>query len=281
MSKRHGITAVDLLVGTTVVAILLGFCVLSLGEMRPRPKRVKCAANLRSLVQSMYIYAQDGDVFPAISVTRAENDGAMVIFDPATRQTQPSTTGIPSPTVDLWMLLRTSMAQPKTFICPLTNDRRDPVLDTTAYFDFASPRNLSYAYQFQHDPNRRPISTTSEPTFPLLADGNPYIKGGVTRDVLQDRLSRARGNSKNHGKKLRPGENTALLDGSASYERSPDIGLPGPAHPDLVAEGATRFGNDCYTFFDEVPGAYVDPGAAGPTAVYCNLGGKSDACLVP
>ena len=282
MRSQRGVTPIDLLVGTTAVALLLGFCMLGLGEMKPKPKRERCAAQLRGLGQAMYIYAQDDpQTFPAIGVVRRENDGAMVIFDPKNRTSRPSTAGIPSPTVDIWVLLRQNNTTRKQLICPATKDVPDPAEDPTAYYDFASPKNLSYAYQYQHDPNRRVLGTSSEPTFPLMADANPYIKGEIKEEILKDRLSEFKGNSTNHSTKIRAGQNVLFQDGHVVFEKSPDVGLSGKASPDLEKAKASRKRDDCYTVYAEEKDAVVDPGAAAPTATKCNLGGKSDACLVP
>jgi hypothetical protein len=117
-------------------------------------------------------------------------------------------------------------------------------------------------------------------TFPLMADANPYIKGGVTAGVLDDRLSSCKGNSANHGIN-RPGENVLFVDSHVFYEASPDVGLQGLADPALAASNASRFRDDCYTVFAAGGSVFADPGSAAPTATNCNLGGKSDACLVP
>ena len=66
------------------------------------------------------------------------------------------------------------------------------------FYDFLGPENLSYAYQFQHDEDKRILSTSSAPTEVLMADSNPYIKGGVGGDFFADRLSADLGNSTNH-----------------------------------------------------------------------------------
>jgi hypothetical protein len=236
----------------------------------------------------MYIYAQDEPhVFPAISVTAGvppstASEGQFRLFYPQDRTTSPSTTGIPSPTVDLWALVRAGTVAPKQFICPSTTDAPDPAEDTMAYYDFLSMANLSYGYQFQHDPDRSVIGLTSEPTFPILADGNPYVKGRVTGSLITDRQSEFRGNSANHAN--REGQNVLFQDGRVAFERGPDVGLPGNINPSLTV---SRGRDNCYTAHGETTGAPVDYGYLPPIWLdpedigFLNLGSRSDACLVP
>ncbi len=204
----------------------------------------------------------------------------MEIFDPKTRSNRPSTTGVPSPTVDLWALVRANNTTPRQFICPETNDKPDPVAgrDSAAYFDFLGPEHLSYAYQFQHDRDRQALGTGSHPIYPLMADANPYIKGQVKTGALEDRASRHRGNSTNHGKH-RPGQNILFQDAHVTFEKGPDAGMAGKF--DSVNLKRSRGRDNCYTVFVRgTDKTFVDPGIA-PTRTHCNLGGKSDACLVP
>ncbi len=260
------------------VAIALPISILlpSLSRARELSKRTVCAANLRGIGQAMYIYAQDDPgVFPAMGPVLEANTGQMRIFNPQDRTTAPSETGIPSPTVDMWTLVRAGNVTPRQFICPSTTDMQDPAMFVTSYYDFASASNLSYAYQYQHDPNRRLIGTSSEPTFPLMADANPYIKGGVISGIQQDRLSQFRGNSTNHTN--REGQNVLFQDGHVMFEKGPDVGLSGRTNIPQVSRGR----DNCYTWFAPGGSAYVDSGSAAPTPSVCNLGGRSDACLVP
>src|SRR5262249_41345884 len=149
---------------------------------RELSKRTVCASNLRGIGQAMYIYAQDGDKFP---VTTGYSNVVSPAACPHTmwgayRTQQPSTTGTASVSSDLWVLVYNNNSTPKQFTCPSTADQPDPAQDTLAYFDFKSGVNLSYAYQFMHDRDRPILGTSDDPTFPIAADANPYIKGGVS-----------------------------------------------------------------------------------------------------
>ena len=279
MPRNAVISRIEVMLILVMGTMSLGVLASATTDQRASTQRAsRCASNLQRIAQSMYIYAQDGDLFPAIGPVGGNSEGRMEVFDPKTRSNTPSTTGVPSPTVDLWALVRANTVMPKHFICPETNDKPDPARDVTAYFDFLGPEHLSYAYQFQHDRDRRVLGTTSEPIFPLMADANPYIKGQVKTGALEDRASKHRGNSTNHGKQ-RPGQNILLQDAYVSLETGPDYGLAGKF--DSVNLKRSRGRDNCYTVFVRgTDKTFVDPGVA-PTRTQCNLGGKSDACLVP
>ncbi|MBN2560813.1 MAG: type II secretion system protein [Phycisphaerae bacterium] len=290
MKSRKAFTLLELLVVVAIIAALMAILLPSLSASHERAKRTVCASNLHGIAHALYLYAEDApNVFPAIAQTYDQTSSNVHLFFDQDRTTAPSTTGIPSPTVDLWTLLRRSYTVPKQFICPSTTDVEDPAQDTTAYYDFVMVAtnfplrgiHLSYGYQYQHDPNRAAIGITSEPTFPVMADANPYIKGGVDGMMFAlDRSSQYRGNSANHPN--REGQNVLFQDGHVLFERGPDVGLSGRVQSTLKI---SRGRDHCYTVHAGTVMATVDYGSAAPTGSGAtwtvNLGSKSDACLVP
>ncbi|MCK6456062.1 MAG: prepilin-type N-terminal cleavage/methylation domain-containing protein [Phycisphaerae bacterium] len=270
-------TLIELLVVVAIIALLISILLPSLSRARELSKRTVCLSNIRGVGQGMYIYAQDGDRFPAYAGTNTV--GSMTIFNPPDRTgdgagSGPSTTGVPSPTVDLWLLLRANNCTPKQFNCPSTTDTPDPAQDTTAYYDFLTSTNLSYAYQYQHSSTRQIIGTASEPNFPILADSNPYIKGGVQSALPADRRAQWRGNSTNHT--AREVSNVLFVDGHGESPKDPAVGLPGRNDP-----SSPVFKPQDNIYSTHLANQFVDPGNQRPTATLCALGGRSDTCLVP
>lgn len=276
MQNHKALSLVETLLLIIVVLLVILIALTLAGTCNTNDYTTVCASNLRGIAQAMYIYAQDDPgSFPTIAGNSM--NGEMRIFDPQDRVTMPpGGSGVPSPTVDLWMILRQANVTPEQFICPWTQDEPDPAQWPPDYYDFLAPQHLSYAYQYQHDPDRRVIGTPSEPNFPLMADANPYIKGGVTADIYDDRVSDAGGNSGNHRLRAR-GQNVLFQDSHVEETSTPGVGLRGQTIPELGNFG----GDNVYTVWDNVPPIYVDPGTDAPTSTQCNLGGRSDACLVP
>ncbi len=276
MRRSRAFTVIELLTSMAIVLMLMAILLPSASHSRERAKRTVCGTNLRGIGHGLYLYAnEDPYGFPMIGPIVISNTGQMRLFHQQDRIGVPSTTGIPSPTVDLWAMVRPSFALPRQFICPSTTDQPDPAADTTAYYDFLSTQNLSYAYQYQHDPNRQVIGPSSEPEFPIAADGNPYVKGGVSGSIIQDRLSIYSGNSVNHSE--RDGQNVLFQDGHVVFEKGPDVGLAGRTSIPQVSRGR----DNIYTWFVSSSNAFVDPGNAAPNWSICNPGSRSDACLVP
>lgn len=281
-ANSKAFSLLELLVIIAIMVLLMSIVAPTLAKIQQQARQTACGTNLHGLSQAMQLYGQNGQgLFPAIC-SMSEN-GSMYLFNPANRTAAPSTTGIPSPTVDLWAIVRRAYTVPKQFLCPATKDEGDPAQDPLAYYDFQELTNLSYGYQYQHDPDVGILGPDSDPMSPLMADGNPYIKGGISpTDFADDRMSRFRGNSRNHPNTA--GQNVLYVSGHVVFERGPDIGLSGN-----VATGLTisRGRDHCYTMHSSTPGAQVDYGIAAPTwtqptsSGYCDLGSKSDACLVP
>ncbi len=144
MTVKKAMTLIEVLV--VMAAVLLFLLVTTAGRSLSDDysKRKRCAANIRGIGQALYIYAQDDPfLFPVIGLVRKQNDGAMVVFDKENRTREPGTESLPSPTVDLWAVVRAHHSRPNQFICPTTTDVTDPVRDVTAYYDFASSKHLS------------------------------------------------------------------------------------------------------------------------------------------
>lgn len=286
MKKKKAFTLIELLVVVAIIALLISILLPSLSRARELSKRTVCLSNLRGIGQAMYIYAQDGEQFPAYATISAAN--FIKLFDPTLHQppqtAAPSTNGDQqaSPTIDLWLLLRANNTTPKQYICPSTNDQPDTAQDPTAFWDFLDSSRLSYGYQYQHSRNRRPIGPGSEPIFPVLADANPYVKGGVTTPAAADRRSAFRGNSANHT--AREVSQVIFVDGHGEAPKDPAVGLSG-----LFDNSVTNARPQDNMYTTHVANQTIDPGtrptitlsASGATTGTLVLGDRSEACLTP
>jgi prepilin-type N-terminal cleavage/methylation domain-containing protein/prepilin-type processing-associated H-X9-DG protein len=286
MTRSRAFTLIELLATMGIIAALISLSMPSLSRTREEARKTLCGVNEQRIGHAFYLYAMnepDPGVFPAIAQTTTATTINCQWFVPSDRTVQPSTTGCPSSTVDMWAVVRVSYALPKQFICPSTADVPDPMADSSVYYDFMSPANLSYAYQYQHSANRPMLGMASEPTFPIFADSNPYLKGGLASGgPALDRTGPGRGNSSNHPN--REGQNILFQDGHVQFEKGPDVGPSGKVT--AGCEKVSRGRDHIYT--THLSSNPVDAGDTKPMGTFgmpaggtVNLGDKSDACLVP
>ena len=266
MTPTSRISLIEVSILTIAIGIAAAFFTGILPKHRESGRINVCASSLRALGSAMWIYANDGDTFPM--ATNADRAGEMTAF--SYRARLPGQGGVPSPTADLWIMLRINNATPRQLNCPSSSDIPDPIDDTTTVFDFSGPQHLSYAYAYQYHPNRQPLGTGSNPVKPLLADANPILKGGVTGSVMHDQQSMGRGNSRNH--RTRSGQNIGFVDGHVAFQKSPIINLA------LGTRSQQVDPDNIYTTHAENEPS--DPGNA-PTWTRIQIGSKSDYCLVP
>jgi hypothetical protein len=270
MKRLRAFSPVELVMLFVALSLIGAILLPSCMRARELSRRVVCASNLKEIGTALYLYANDGDRFPMIGDKSHTSAATYWYYRLQKPRKSPR-----SPTADLWQLIRQHNATPALFICPSTTDVPDAAQDALDYFDFASGVNLSYAYQFQHNENRPGLTTGDDPTLPLAADANPYIKGGVDTTAAADRHTQARGNSRNHTN--REGENTLFLDSHVDFLRSPDAGPSGRTM--VRAEFGPRWRDNMYALHRA--GDFVDPGVTDGFPDRIELGDRSDICLVP
>lgn len=268
MSSVPRIRQIDVVMVVAASALGAGWIIGVIPMHKEVQRRAWCRQKLRNLGAALYMYAQEGDVFPM--ATTSARSGEMVTF--GNRHQPPDPNGTPSPTANLWMILRDNSGAQGLFTCPSSGDVPDPINDTRTAFDFAKPENLSYAYVYQYHPERQPLGPYSEPDIPLMADTNPYLKGGIKASPVDDRASMNRGNSRNH--RPRDGQNVLWVHGGANFVRSPALIPDFSQRPNIAFIPA----DNIYT--THADGEPADPGNA-PTWTRIQIGSKSDYCLVP
>ncbi len=240
MHHRHGFTLAELAALLLVVALTLSLFVVTgyaEGSFLNRRARAKCAANLRSLGQAMFIYAQvEDDAFPVAG--KADPDKPAQGFQSKTlggMERYPL--DVPeyqnNLTASMWLLVRDGSASMKTYICPESGDVRDSlerkgrvtVLKHT--WDFGKRESLSYSMpNFYHKLVRRHWSTSARGSTVLLGDNNnadgPDIHTlAADRMPSQEEVARLE-NSHNH---RQDGQNFLFADASVRFFTTPFQGV--------------------------------------------------------
>ena len=222
--RKKGFTLIELLVVIAIIAMLLAILMPALNKVKQMAMRVICATNIKGLGTAHMVYSGDYEDQYAIQGGRGQHpwqDITQVWHNPATNWQQttnhPITVG-----ASLYLLVREADVNPKSFVCPASNQEEydgtnrgaggsgGPSLDLVELWDFGSkdptygtgPGNcVSYAYQMPYGnstdlgPCKYAASGTSTASFAVMADKNPWQdrklkKGAGTADTYHDFVSR-------------------------------------------------------------------------------------------
>jgi prepilin-type N-terminal cleavage/methylation domain-containing protein len=147
-SAPRAFTLIELLVVISIIALLISILLPSLARAKELADRAVCSANIRSIIQSMTIYAQSSaNVFPCNCGPEDQNgeylnnanypasvgttSTAGTIISAWLNTANAGTTG-GSPLGSLWLLVLENQDPPKIFICPSDPLASEPSLLYTA-----------------------------------------------------------------------------------------------------------------------------------------------------
>jgi type II secretory pathway pseudopilin PulG len=139
MKKAYSFTLVELLVVVSIIALLVGILVPSLGKAKVAARRTACGANLRQLGTAIRMYlGESNDIMPFASA-----------YGPIPDLPSDGTPEIPSIATVLKPYLNKEVSnQDEVFHCPADvpgATKRDGNLDSQSYYQ---SDGTSYAYNF-------------------------------------------------------------------------------------------------------------------------------------
>jgi len=210
----------ELIAMAAALAVIVGVFFPAAYRVRSIARRDQCQANLAQLGYSMASYAADHD--EALPYA-GHVPGAVWL-----RAGEPNRP-VAANTRHLYRLVKEGhVSRMRLFICPSSkNDRPMEVDDPTATDDFADASNVSYSFQNQ---GKRPLRINVLVRLPVLADRNPFIRGGQFRVG-----GRTDVNSDAHGRGK--GQNVLYWDGSVFWR---DSAAAGPEGDNIWLAGQQR-----------------------------------------
>jgi len=238
--RASAFTLVELLVVIAIIVVLIALLLPVLSGVREQANRVRCASNLRSIGQTMKMYANDNkNQYPRTLY----EDGSFSDYFKAEARPDPFV----GPnlyendvTAGMFLLVRSSMLKLENFLCPSSNQELDRVYSSTgdeipptkrSNFKMTHPGSgtLSYAFANQYPIVARYRGTERDfkhsPSAPsqnaIAADRNDAVDRYRTKNPDAPREDIKAMNSRNHKSE---GQNVLFNDGSVQWCKSPFVG---------------------------------------------------------
>jgi prepilin-type N-terminal cleavage/methylation domain-containing protein/prepilin-type processing-associated H-X9-DG protein len=236
--RRRGFSLVELMVVLAILVILASIFIPYMSKLRESDNRVRCANNLREIMQALHAYASFKDKagvashdYPSVVYDQAHNPNGYTAFtgaDSPNPFAKDSTVHANDVTASLWLLVRYNLISPARFICPSTSNSADSSSHPEQRSNFTDGSHLSYSYAspFSSAPGYKMNDSTHVADFALVADKNPGTRGKYNSVIgpaySAAPLELARANSNNHRK---VGQNVLYADGHVQFQTTPYCGI--------------------------------------------------------
>jgi prepilin-type N-terminal cleavage/methylation domain-containing protein len=230
--KKKGFTVVELLVVVAIIVTLMAILLPNLAAALERARQATCAANLRSIGQSIKVYSSGNrgrwpTVFNDDSTDWGESawDDENTLITDFQEDVEPENLDVFTCNLScLYILIRKGMSKPGVFICPSSDQEEDTELDDPEdVYSFRDLKHVSYSYQ-----NQIGGATTDSVDADLVvaADMNPLRPDmemeKSTRAEDRNKDNRCELNSPNHDFE---GQNCLYADGHVLWQTTPYQGI--------------------------------------------------------
>jgi prepilin-type N-terminal cleavage/methylation domain-containing protein/prepilin-type processing-associated H-X9-DG protein len=257
LHRTRGFTLVELLVVIGIIALLISILLPSLNRARETANRVKCSANLKSLGQSLLLYANDNKgLYPRTIITNPVPSLLIPTWGSGYTSTSPFRGMYPDRPADndisaaIFLLMNAAELTSEVFTCPSSSAEKwdfgggvntshnwsnwNGITDLNKY--------LSYSYQNPYGDSNAitagyKLTSSTGADFCIFADQNPgaivqydSLNSVSTNDNvlgvtnLSSTTEMRQGNSNNHGKS---GQNILYGDGHVDWSKDPFAGRGG------------------------------------------------------